>query len=110
MIRTRTISPWEKDFFSNACIYANKFHVANFIKKELEVDIRFRIRMVKCSQIKEITKSTNTINRHIEYILIAWHIGRTDAVTESLNSQIKDIIRECRRSAVLRYFTNATCG
>ena len=68
MIRTRTISPWEKDFFSNACIYANKFHVANFIKKELEVDIRFRIRMVKCSQIKEITKSTNTINRHIEYI------------------------------------------
>lgn len=45
---------------------------------------------------KEITKTENTMKRHIEYILNAWHIGRSDAVAESLNRRIKDIIREYR--------------
>lgn len=44
----------------------------------------------------KITKPANTINKHIEYVLNAWHIGRNNAVAESLNSRIKDIIRKCR--------------
>lgn len=41
-------------------------------------------------------QTANTINRHIGYVLNAWHIGRTNTVAESLNRHIKDIIRECR--------------
>lgn len=65
-------------------------------REEMEEGLRFWIRMVKRCRIKEIVKPANTINRHIEYVLNAWHIGRTNAVAESLNRRIKDIIRECR--------------
>lgn len=39
--------------------------------------------------------ATNTINRRKEYIPDAWEQGHTDAIAESLNRQIKDIIRKC---------------
>lgn len=54
------------------------------------------MRVYKRKHLKRPPKPANTINRHIEYVLNAWHISRTNAVAESLDRRIKDIIRECR--------------
>lgn len=43
-----------------------------------------------------VTRPAKTIKNQMEYILNGWQTGRTNAVAESLNRSIKDIIRECR--------------
>ena len=78
-------------------------------KEELEDSLRFWIRMVKRSRIKEITKPASTINRNIEYVLNAWHIGRTNAVAESLNRRIKTSSGNAVGSTALKHFAGGVC-
>lgn len=62
----------------------------------MELALKRWISIAKRTDVPEMRTTANTINRRKAYILNAWEQGRTNAVAESLNRQIKDIIRNCR--------------
>ncbi|WP_165247909.1 transposase [Adlercreutzia sp. ZJ141] len=62
----------------------------------METVLKRWISIARRTDVPEMRSVSNTISRRKTYILNAWEYGRTNAIAESLNRQIKDIIRTCR--------------
>ncbi|WP_165063135.1 ISL3 family transposase [Adlercreutzia sp. ZJ154] len=62
----------------------------------MECALRQWASIARRTDVPEMRSTANTINRRKTYIINAWEYGRTNAIAESLNRQIKDIIRNCR--------------
>lgn len=65
-------------------------------RTEMELALKQWISLARRAKVPEVRSTTKTINKRMPYILNSWEYGRTNAVAESLNRQIKDIIRKCR--------------
>ncbi len=65
-------------------------------RDDMETVLKRWISIARRTDVPEMRSVSNTISRRKTYILNAWEYGRTNAIAESLNRQIKDIIRTCR--------------
>ncbi len=65
-------------------------------REDMERALGQWISIARRTGVPEMLSEAKTIKKNKVYILNAWEHGRTSAIAESLNRQIKDIIRTCR--------------